>query len=102
MSGQALRSFSEMSDSFDEARKDDLFLAEETLTRCRNKIALLTKEEELEDILTDLRARVVDWKNHKLENFGKLLLYDPEVRILLPHSGKTVSIISVFGCRNPY
>lgn len=32
------------------------------------------------DILVDLQSRVIDWKNHKVEEFGRLLQYEPLVR----------------------
>ena len=34
------------------------------------------KDQELQEAHADLVARVRDWKNHRPENFGQLLLFD--------------------------
>src|SRR4051794_41031903 len=63
----------------------DLFMAEKEMKILRDAVSLLVREEEImADVIADLRVRVVDWKSHRLEYFGKLLL----------HSGATISILN--------
>jgi hypothetical protein len=49
------------------------------------------KDQELQEAHADLVARVRDWKNHRLENFGQLLLFD-DLDVVTDKSGppKTV------------
>lgn len=49
------------------------------------------KDQELQEAHADLVARVRDWKNHRPENFGQLLLFD-DLDVVTDKSGlqKTV------------
>ncbi|KAF2720189.1 hypothetical protein K431DRAFT_226965 [Polychaeton citri CBS 116435] len=60
---------------FDEHRKEDLerglLAAGEIMMRCNSAVEREEKAEAVEDLV----ARVEDWKGHKVEQFGELLLY---------------------------
>jgi cell division control protein 24 len=48
----------------------------EALQNALRNINAATKRQELSDAFTELVARVQDWKNHKVHDFGDLLLFD--------------------------
>jgi len=46
------------------------------LQRVLHTVNAAIKDQELQEAHADLVARVRDWKNHRPENFGQLLLFD--------------------------
>ena len=56
-------------------------VAGEKLRRCLDIISLSVREEEMIDVLSDLRARLVDSGHNRVKASGNLLLYDPDVLV---------------------
>lgn len=61
--------------SEDEDVKHDLALGCEAAERVLHKANDAVNRDLLDEALEDLINRVDDWKNHKVESFGKLLLH---------------------------
>ena len=59
----------------DEEVKDDLMAGWEAAERVLMKANEAVNRDLLEEALEDLVNRVDDWKSHKVEQFGKLLLH---------------------------
>ena len=47
----------------------------------QKEIARIVNSEELQDVMSDMKARVADWKGLQLDTFGDLLLYEPRVTV---------------------
>lgn len=61
--------------SEDEEVKSDLASGCEAAERVLHKANEAVNRDMLDEALEDLIGRVDDWKNHKVESFGKLLLH---------------------------
>jgi len=59
----------------DDERKQDLLTGIEATTAVLNRINLAVDKEEKVEAVQDLKVRVEDWKGHRVEAFGELLLY---------------------------
>lgn len=59
----------------DEETKEDLTLGMEAAERVLQKANEAVNRDLLDEALEDLLNRVDDWKNHKVEQFGKLILH---------------------------
>lgn len=59
----------------DEETKDDLLQGCEAAERVLQKANEAVNRDLLDDALEELIVRVDDWKSHKIESFGKLLLH---------------------------
>lgn len=59
----------------DEERKQDLVQGMEATTAVLNRINQAVDKEEKVEAVQDLKVRVEDWKGHRVEAFGELLLY---------------------------
>lgn len=62
-----------MKKSEEEDAKADLSAGIEAAERVLTKANEEVNRDMLDEALEDLRGRVDDWKNHKIEQFGKLL-----------------------------
>lgn len=61
--------------SDDEAVKEDLGAGIDAAERCLKKANEAVDRDLLDEALEELVGRVDDWKNHRVEHFGKLLLH---------------------------
>jgi cell division control protein 24 len=59
----------------DPETKEDLVLGYEAAERVLQKANEAVNRDLLDDALEELLVRVDDWKSHKIESFGKLLLH---------------------------
>lgn len=59
----------------DEETKEDLSLGLDAAGRVLEKANEAVNRDLLDEALEDLINRVDDWKNHKVEQFGKLLMH---------------------------
>lgn len=59
----------------DEERKADLQVGKEAATSVLSRTNLAVDKEEKADAVQELKFRVEDWKGHRVEGFGDLLLY---------------------------
>lgn len=59
----------------DEERKQDLLSGIDATTAVLSRINLAVDKEEKVEAVQDLKVRVEDWKGHRVEVFGELLLY---------------------------
>lgn len=59
----------------DDETKADLTLGMESASRVLRNANSAVDRELREEALSDLRARVDDWKNHDIDHFGELLLH---------------------------
>jgi hypothetical protein len=53
------------------------------------------KDQELQEAHADLVARVRDWKNHRPENFGQLLLFDDLNVVTDKLGGRQITVVTV-------
>ncbi|GAB1314697.1 Rho guanyl-nucleotide exchange factor activity [Madurella fahalii] len=60
-------------------RATDILDGEWLLSRVVDEVNRAVKQEELNDVLADLKTNVLDWKNHNVHAFGALLFYDMDV-----------------------
>ncbi|KAF4458423.1 hypothetical protein FALBO_14849 [Fusarium albosuccineum] len=58
------------------SQSQDVIKATEALQEAMKQINNAIKHKETNDVLNDLKRRVQDWKNHKINDYGDLLLYD--------------------------
>jgi cell division control protein 24 len=59
----------------DQHKKPDLWAGFEASTRVLKEANAAVDREMRNEALEDLCARVDDWKNHRVDHFGDLLLY---------------------------
>lgn len=59
-----------------ESQKQDILDGIQALQRGLRDINAAIREQELQEAYADLVARVQDWKNHRIDDFGKLMLFD--------------------------
>lgn len=59
----------------DEARKSDLLIGKEAATSVLTRTDQAVDREEKAEAVQELKMRVEDWKGHRVEGFGALLLY---------------------------
>lgn len=52
------------------------------IQQAQEDIARVVTYEELQDVASDMKSRVRDWKEHQPNEFGDLLLYEPVVEVL--------------------
>ncbi|KAI9741213.1 MAG: hypothetical protein M1834_002929 [Cirrosporium novae-zelandiae] len=68
----------------------DLLAGEEAMQTILRRANRILEKQELQNSLTDLDVRVDDWKGHKLEHFGDLLLCGPFTVVKSDGVGKDV------------
>lgn len=59
----------------DEARRDDLLIGKEAATSVLSRTDKAVDREQKHEAVQELKMRVEDWKGHRVEGFGDLLLY---------------------------
>ncbi|KAK0647157.1 hypothetical protein B0T16DRAFT_414757 [Cercophora newfieldiana] len=79
--------YSEAPTSHRDSLLSDVTMTQQVMERFQARISLSAWEEEMLDVVTDLRSRVVDWKGHKVEQFGKLQLHaEVSIELSKPNS----------------
>jgi cell division control protein 24 len=59
----------------DEGRKEDLVIGKQVATEVLGRTNKAVDREEKAEAVQELKMRVEDWKGHRVEGFGELLLY---------------------------
>lgn len=59
----------------DEARREDLLIGKQAATSVLDRTNKAVDREEKAGAVQELKTRVEDWKGHRVEGFGELLLY---------------------------
>ncbi|KAK3357849.1 hypothetical protein B0T25DRAFT_540378 [Lasiosphaeria hispida] len=66
----------------DDALRRDITESKGILQQAYEEISRIVKQEDLSDIVSDLKIRVLDWKHYNINQFGDLILYDDAVEVM--------------------
>ncbi|KAK3346545.1 hypothetical protein B0T25DRAFT_484494, partial [Lasiosphaeria hispida] len=66
----------------DDAVRRDIAESKDILQQAYGEISRIVKQEDLSDVVSDLKGRILDWKNYNINQFGDLLLHDDTVEVM--------------------
>ncbi|KAK0705666.1 hypothetical protein B0H67DRAFT_523585 [Lasiosphaeris hirsuta] len=68
--------------AMDDAVRRDITESKGILQQAYSEISRIVKQEDLSDVVSHLKSRILDWKHYNINQFGDLILHDDTVEVM--------------------